>query len=197
MDPRWIKLNIKIDPGRAKQTEGQGETGALEGEADGLCDWGWDLEDRCGARGKEEPGRAWRMEGWSEAKGVEFCGVGRWLTDQSKARGTREPSGASGVTGHNGDERARSQGRADGLEGWGGFWELEAGGRQGIRTPRQSWWLEDLRPICATGWHGLRISRGTERTQWRQGWGTGRLWKRRREKEVEWELRRFRRCRRI
>ncbi len=40
---------------------------------------------------------------------MEYRGVDRKTTDQGEAGGMRQPGGAAGMTGHGGDEGARSQ----------------------------------------------------------------------------------------
>lgn len=51
------------------------------------------------------------------------------MTVQGKTRRTREPSGASGMTGHNVDKGAKCQGGPNESEGSGGVWESKSGGR--------------------------------------------------------------------
>lgn len=53
------------------------------------------------------------------------------LTSHCGPRGMRELGGGGGVTSHGKDDRARSQGRVDGLQGQGGVRDPVVGGEDG------------------------------------------------------------------
>lgn len=76
--------------------------------------------------GKEEPGKARRMEGRDAAGDSEVRGGAKTTTDQGGARGSREPGRAWRMTGHGEAEGALSQGEVDDTESWGGVQGLEA-----------------------------------------------------------------------
>lgn len=68
----------------------------------------------------EEPNRDVGVEGWIAEDSPEVCGDDGIMTDQGKAGGTREPSGAKWTNFPGGAEGARSHSGADWLTVQGG-----------------------------------------------------------------------------